>query len=73
MKLLRQTRESSPDMVFNFETNIYLCVKERLVDCNKREVKVQGKFHFPPLDHSQDTNSLESMQEKEEKNYRHSI
>lgn len=39
-------------MVFNSETNIYLCVTEekRLVDCNKREVKVQDKFHFPAAD-----------------------
>lgn len=42
-------------MVFNSETNIYLCVteEERLVDCNKRETKVQDKFHFPAVDHLQ--------------------
>lgn len=55
MKLLRQTRESSPDTVFNSETNIYLCVteEERLVDCNKREMKVKDKFHFPAVDQLQ--------------------
>lgn len=47
--------ESTPDMVFNSETNIYLCVteEERLVDCNKREMKVQDKFYFPAVDQLQ--------------------
>lgn len=55
MKLLRQTRESSPDVVFNFETNIYLRVteEEKLVDCNKTQMKFQDKFHFPAVDQLQ--------------------
>lgn len=53
MKSLRQAKDSSPDMVFNSETSIYLCMteEERLVDCNERQMKVQDKFHFPAVDH----------------------
>lgn len=55
MKSLRQARDSSPGMVFNSETRIYLCMteEERLVDCNEREMKVQDKFHFPAVDQLQ--------------------
>lgn len=38
-------QESTPDMVFNSETNIYFYVteEERLVDCSEREMKVQDR------------------------------